>query len=429
MTDTMIKQEDIYGKLPEEFFAFVREHANDSSADLLLKYSNVPLNFPLDLAVTQIEARKKNGMKNKFSAVHGFIFASSLLSEQSTADEIATYHASIADDGNQPEILDITCGLAIDSFALAGVARNVTALDINPDACNAANHNASVLGIRDFICHNRDAESWLADPLTPRYDCIFADPARRKKSTQRAYAIADCSPDIISLMDLIRKKTDRLIVKLSPMLDIRTIINELPMTNRITVVSLKGECKEVLAEIDFRKDTGEVSVTAVDLLEGWQFDAGTFPFDRPGKSMSEFPLKYALADINPGDFLYMPGAAIMKTQAWSRLQERFPGLLKLNVNTHLFVAEHLQKFPGRIFLIDAVYSSLKEAANALSAISKTTGKPFEANIITRNHPLAPEELRKRLGIKSSPTADIFIIGMRGPRNKNLIVRCTAVCCP
>lgn len=422
----MIKQEDIYGRLPDEFFAFVREHANDSSADLLLKYSNVPLNFPLDLAVTQIEARKKNGMKNKFSAVHGFIFASSLLSEQSTADEIAAFHASIADDGNKPEILDITCGLAIDSFALAGVAGNVTALDINPDACNAANHNASVLGIRNFICHNRDAESWLADPLPPRYDCIFADPARRKKSTQRAYAIADCSPDIISLMDLIRKKTDRLIVKLSPMLDIRTIINELPMTNRITVVSLKGECKEVLAELDFRKDSEEVAVTTIDLIDGWEFDAGTIPSDKHGKSMLDIPIKYATTDIHPGDFLYMPGAAVMKTQAWSQLQEIFPGLIKLNVNTHLFVADHIQKFPGRVFLIDDIYSSLKEAAKALSAIAKTTGQPFEANIITRNHPLAPEELKKRLGIKSSPTAETFIIAMRGYKNKNLIVHCTAL---
>ena len=71
---------------------------------------------------------------------------------------------------------------------------------------------------------------------------------------------------------------------------------------------------------------------------------------------------------------------------------------KLDVNTHLYCSETLVSgFPGRVWKIT-------QRLNAQMA------KDQMANVLCRNYPLTPEQLKKKLRLRDGGTA--FVIGCR-----------------
>ena len=63
-------------------------------------------------------------------------------------------------------------------------------------------------------------------------------------------------------------------------------------------------------------------------------------------------------------------------------------------NTHLYLSQQLvENFPGRVWQI--VESNIKDTKNT------------KASILTRNYPLSPEQLRKKLKIKEDDTHTII----------------------
>ena len=94
-------------------------------------------------------------------------------------------------------------------------------------------------------------------------------------------------------------------------------------------------------------------------------------------------------------FLYEPSASILKAGAYKLVAQRF-NLQKLDVNTHLYASDTLiDNFPGRVWEIS---NSQKLTANS------------QANVLTRNYPLTPEQLKKKLHLKDG--GDTYIIGCR-----------------
>ena len=62
----------------------------------------------------------------------------------------------------------------------------------------------------------------------------------------KVVALSDCEPDIASIKSALLKKAPLLLVKLSPMLDITLALMQLPETEEVHIVSVDGECKELL---------------------------------------------------------------------------------------------------------------------------------------------------------------------------------------
>ncbi|MDE5874926.1 MAG: SAM-dependent methyltransferase, partial [Muribaculaceae bacterium] len=89
---------------------------------------------------------------------------------------------------------------------------------------------------------------------------------------------------------------------------------------------------------------------------------------------------------------------VMKLGCWKSLQEKFPGLLKLSANSHLFVSESLiDNFPGRAMRIDKTVN--KKDRKSL--------KGFPVNIVSRNYPISADELRKTLGVKEGDNMFLY----------------------
>jgi len=132
---------------------------------------------------------------------------------------------------------------------------------------------------------------------------------------------------------------------------------------------------------------GTEKITAIDLAKKEQ----VFVFTREEEMQTNsLPLREGL---EVGSFLYEPNAAILKGGAYKLVAERF-GLQKLDTNTHLYCSDTLvADFPGRIWRI-------KPASDL----------PRQANILVRNYPLAPEQLKKKYRLKDG--GDVYLIGCR-----------------
>ena len=98
-------------------------------------------------------------------------------------------------------------------------------------------------------------------------DVVFIDPARRDMYNRKMVSLHDCTPDVVDLVETHGRASlhgATVMIKLSPMLDISMIINELPNIAEIHIVAVKNECKEVLILLRPNYD-GKITIHCVDL--------------------------------------------------------------------------------------------------------------------------------------------------------------------
>lgn len=401
-------------ELNQQTLDFIQAHTGKEVARLTLQYAGKKIpEVDIPLALTQIEARNKAGGKLPWlTGTPAFIFPDTLSAEQCTAQCVADYHRLVA--GAPESLLDITCGLGIDAMTIGAGSSRCLACDISPAHAECARHNAALRGLAHFEVRRTDSESLLKS-LTPgeRFSLIFADPARRSGSGSRTYALSDCSPDITALMPLISEHTDRLMVKVSPMLDVTKVMLQMPSIRHIHAVSLRGECKELLLDCDMRRNSrGKVSFSAVDI------DATGVPHiysfaDADKGSCSEVPIASA-TEIETAEWIFEPNASLMKFIHYAPLADRWPGLRKMAANTYLYVAEGPipAGMPGRALRIKGMWNAYRHCAGSL---------PAQVNIVTRNFPDQPQLIKKKLKIKDG--GDEFLYCCRSEDKRTRFLLC------
>ena len=172
---------------------------------------------------------------------------------------------------------------------------------------------------------NLFAEDYLAENTRP-FDCIYIDPARRSKD-KKVFKLEDCSPNLFDIVPEGLKLAPKILVKLSPLIDISLLLNALS-PNFIWIVGVKNEVKEVLCLVERKMTTCRIE--AVMLNEGSQPQEFKFFRKQEKEAITEFslPLKY----------IYEPNASIMKAGAFKLIGKHY-GLLKLHQHTHLYTSE------------------------------------------------------------------------------------------
>ena len=289
--------------------------------------------------------------------------------------------------------------------------------------CEAAKENFERLGLKNAIVKNGDGVEILHSFSLQEDDSqirkekplrlIFIDPARRDDAGNKVVSLQDCTPDVTLLQDEMLKKSDFVIVKLSPMLDWHRAVSELKSVREVHIISVGNECKELLLVLSAASDgdfTQEESEEAQNLMVYCVNDGQVMSYEEgvesPVKIASEefwknlASKKESLEKELMPLCLYEPNASLMKAGCFGEISSRY-GVKMLAQNSHLFVSDKLVKdFPGRSFRIKAVSSfNKKELKRQLSGITK-------ANIATRNFPLSVAELRKRLKLKDG--GDIYL---------------------
>lgn len=384
--------ERVYTK---EFFSFISENINSDPSELLMKYAGKNLDFDLNLAVIQIANRKKTKKKLPFFLSNeNFVFPDLISSEQATDERVARFHASLIGTGKN--VVDLTAGLGIDAMCVAMSGNRVTAIEIDPMKAFSLRGNAIAMNIPDFRVINDSCENFLKECRLSDYDVFFIDPARRNELKRRTYAFSDCTPDITSFYEVIIEQGTTLMIKASPLLEIRAVIKQFKYIEHIYAISVKGECKELL--IVLRKSENKTpALTAIDLDNNSIKSSFAFHEDTS-------KLEATIADLNDikeGCFLYEPNASLMKLNAGGEICRKFPGMQKVSKNTELFVSVQLYSdFPGRIIKITKLLSS-----RDLKALK---GRCY--SVAVRNYPLKAEQLKKKIGVGES--RDLFIYGFR-----------------
>lgn len=395
-------------EVSEKMIEFVSEHANSDVNALRLKYGgkkDSELDFDWEFALLQIEARKKTVKKlPNFLSYDSFIFPTLLSAEQASNEVIAKFHASLV--RSSKTLLDLTAGLGIDDMTFAGHGVHVTACEIDTIKCKALKHNAKIIGIADRLKIINENSIDFIKKYDTQYDVVFADPARRNCSGKKLHALSDCQPDILASTSEILSVAPRLLVKCSPLLDLTQIRNTVADLNHIYIVCFKGECKEVL--IDIKKEGKFNGVTVVDLDHDGEISRFFTEFNSSNDNLS-----VALCDRkNPTEYLYLyePNAGVMKTGAWSSLTSKYPGLLKADINTHIFFSDvRYDDFPGRVMQI--ISEPDKKALKAL--------KGDKINIISRNHPLSAPQISKKYSLISG--GDRFLYAIRYKNKPTFVI--------
>lgn len=383
-----------------EFRQFVQDHLSEDPALLLFRYHG-KVDFDLKEAVQQISARQKAAKKlPEWVADPRIIFPSSISLEQSSSEITAKYKA---ENHSGSLMIDLTGGFGVDCHYLSQGFKKAVYCERQHELFQLSKHNLEQLepsmGLKPLEAVSNKFDYLEGDGLeylektNLYFDLVYADPARRGSGNQKLYRLQDCEPDVVSAWPLIKQKSNQVLLKVSPMLDLSQAWSELPEIQKITVVSVKNEVKEVLLFWEKGKDGAERKIEAVDLESNFP----SFEFDP--KAEESAISKFGEAE----KYLIEPLSGILKAGAFSLFGVQF-GLRKLEKNSHLYTCDVISEgIPGRVFEIIREISPKNQEIKALFPSGK-------ANVICRNYSTGAEELKKKLGLKDG--GEDFLIGTK-----------------
>ena len=333
----------------------------------------------------QVEGKERTADKlPTFASIPDWWYPVRLSCEQCSSELTARYKAELVESRktkDERHFADLTGGYGVDTYFLSEQFEHTDYVEQNAELCRIATHN---FANKPITIHNTSAEDFLAS--AGEYDLIFIDPARRDSHGGKVFRLEDCTPNVVELLPTLLAHGKRLMIKLSPMLDLTQAVNNLQSDKvqgtkvswDVFVVAIKNEVKEVLL-----LSGGSGQITAIDLTQKDQ----AFVFTRDQETNCPLAINHS-----PFAFIYEPNAAILKAGAYKLIAERF-GLHKLDVNTHLYGSDTLiEHFPGRVWKV----------------VEKQDLK--QANVLCRNYPLTPEQLKKKLHLRDGGTA--YVIGCR-----------------
>ncbi|HEY0651619.1 MAG TPA: class I SAM-dependent methyltransferase [Chryseosolibacter sp.] len=382
------------------FQQFIRANENADVNTLVLKQQSV-LDVPAAIVAEQISGRKK--AKEKFPTFYNSttIYPRSLNLEQSSSEQTATFKAKIFLQTLPvcKSLIDLTGGFGVDSFFLSKVFKAVHYLEPDGELFEIVSRNHNYLGARNITHHNIRAEVFLAEEQEA--SAFFIDPSRRLEE-KKVFRFSDCQPNVVSLKNNIFAAADYLMVKAAPLLDLKLGIEELGNVTKVFVVSVDNEVKELLL-LCKNHFSGEASIEAVNLLRS-SSEVFSFNFSEEEMTKSDFS--------DPASYLYEPNASILKAGAFKSIGKNF-GLNKIQANTHFYTADILvNEFPGRIFKIVSEVKPEKKVVARFFPDGK-------ANVIARNYPLSPVELKKKTALNDG--GNRYLLAFAGQTKKFVLV--------
>lgn len=384
---------------------FIRENIDTDINRLLLskgRYKEVDIEY----CFNQIVARKKGmGKLQDWADNFDIEFPAHVSVEQSSSFSTALYKQRFCNGGI---VADITGGFGVDSWFLSQVSSGVDYFEINPDLFKTVKSNFTILKAENIRVFNQSFTEFR-DSLD-NYDLIYADPSRRINENKRVIKLSDYEPSIPAIKRELFDKSERLLIKISPMADISATLEELPETTQIHILSVKNECKELLFLLERESKDIDPLVFGINMDETGRI-LSKFTFKRGEEGVAQ----NTIADI-PALYLYEPSGSIMKSGAFKLISSVYK-VDKLHKHTHLYTSDILiPDFPGRVFNV----LSVEEFSNR--SINNLRKKIDKANISARNFPMSVNELRHRLSIDDG--GDKYIFGVTLKDDKRALIICS-----
>jgi len=377
--------------LSQEEQDFIQVHADQDPHQIALSGKKYP-NFDLSKLASQIQARQKLARKLPFWVSHAnLFFPASISLEQASSEVTANFKANIV-HGN---VLDASGGMGVDSAAFAKKANQVMYVERQQDLKEITAYNHAQLGCKNIQHVLGDGLAYL-NQATTTFDFIYLDPARRNAKGDKVLLFKDCEPNVLDFLPMIQDKS-QLLLKTSPLLDLDRAIFELNGVDKIWIVCVKNEVKEILF-LKSKDATQNPLIEVIELnLKNSLLFSGTLETEK-SKQTNFGPMS---------NFLYEPHPGLLKAGFFKSVETE--SIFKLNSNTHLYSSKELDtKFPGKSFRV------IERGPLDIGWLKKHLPNN-KVNISTRNFPGKPDDLRKKL--KLGEGGDFTLFGYRNYQNK------------
>lgn len=367
----------------------------DISSLLLKKVSFDTVN--IKELVNQIEA--KNKCKNKLPIWYNtpnIYYPNKLNIEQTSSEKTALYKSNIVESNS---IIDLTGGFGIDCYYFSKKIKEVTHCEINSELSEIVKHNYKILNCDNIETINTDGINYLKKE-NKKFDWIYIDPSRRHDLKGKVFLLKDCLPNVSEHIDLLFNNANNILIKTSPLLDIKRTVSDLKHVKEVHIVAIKNEVKELL----FVLQKNYTLDTKIHTLNFLNTTTEKFNF-----TPHKFIASYAL----PKKYIFEPNSAILKSGAFHEIAEKYE-VCKLHQHTHLYTSDNYIDFPGRKF----------EILESIPYQKKTLKKRFknkQYNITTRNFPKTVSDIRKELEIKDG--GEHYLFFTTNFENKKIVLVC------
>ncbi|MCJ8154024.1 class I SAM-dependent methyltransferase [Chryseobacterium sp. SSA4.19] len=355
--------------LNEAVQEYINANLNTDLHALLLKKSPFPEVFMQEI-VQQIKGKQVAKRKFPFLLKDGILFPPQLNLEQSSSEQTARYKSGIL---KGKKFIDLTSGFGIDAYYLSRNFDDVTLVEQNTELLEIVQHNWTFLDRKaKFV--NQKLEDFLQEN-EETFDVAYLDPARRDLLKNKVFLLEDLSPDILAIQEQLLSISNEVVIKLSPLIDLKYLVSVLPCIFRIEIIAVKNDVKEIVVFLSGNKSQ-EILCNCINLESG-EPDF-SYNFREEENAVSEY--------AEPRNFIYIPNHSVLKAGIFNLISEKF-ALKKLHPNTHMYTShKKIENFPGRILNMEIIEA-------------KQIKKKSQYNIISKNHPLRPEQIKKKYSLK------------------------------
>lgn len=375
----------------------------DIQSFILKNQKNYEADF-LRLIADQWKARQKIKFKlPSWYAQEKLILPPPLSVEQASSEITANYKAKVfvANFGNE-HCIDLTGGMGLDSWAFSKLIQSVIYIEQSENLAKIAKYNFEVLGQKRIEVINENSEVYIKSNNQSKAH-FYLDPHRRDSEKNKVFKIEDCEPNLLTIKDNLKNY----MVKFSPMLDIKLALEQLQTIIEVHVVSVENEVKELL--FISKNEVTETMIVCTNFLS----DKSVQNFEFDYETEENINITYSL----PSSYIYEPNASIMKAGAFKSIAQQL-NVSKLAPNSHLYTSENLvNSFPGRSFWCEAVCKFDKKEILAKLPSNK-------ANISTRNFPMKPEEIKKKLGLHDG--GEYYLFATESFEKQKIVLICKKI---
>ncbi|MEM6768472.1 MAG: RsmD family RNA methyltransferase [Bacteroidota bacterium] len=366
--------------------SFIEENLDKDPAKLALSSQGSPLPIPLIASQLKYLQRARTKLPTYYN--HRCILPPRAF-EQSTSERSAAlkpFQGSL--------FLDLTAGLGVDSKAMASIAEALTCVERDPVLCEVLTHNFAKIGLPLPQIINDSAESFIQTYQGPEFDMVYLDPDRRGEGDIRLEDPALFSPNLFNTLPRLLEIGKEVWVKFSPLHDVYQIPVQFPQTTSVMVISVDGECKEVLAVFQKNMNTSLPSFQARISRAG---ESWSYLFHRGNKPSN------LIDPSEPYMYLHQADVSLYKLRRVSEWWAEVAPTIKGGMNHpqgYFFSQEGVSAaLPVRSYAIIRVF--LYKPKKIKKTLQNIGIKKLE--ISKRQFPFSVAEIRKSIGIQAGGT--------------------------
>ena len=221
---------------------FITDNLNADTSKLLFKGSPFDT-ISIQELVTQIISKKKCEKKlPSWFKAENIYYPPKVHIEQTSSEITAAYKSSLVSGDS---IIDVTGGFGIDCYYFSKKFKKVTHCELNENLSIIVENNYQQLKTGTINLVSGDGIEFLKNNDS-KFDWIYIDPSRRDSIDKKIFLLKDCLPNVPENLELLFSKSDRILIKNSPILDLSKTIEELQFVKEIHIVAVHNEVKELL---------------------------------------------------------------------------------------------------------------------------------------------------------------------------------------